>query len=76
MKKFFKEFLIGLLFLLAVILIGVVGVLLAPFFLVVAFFLRIILVALFVMLAIWLLGKVIVETWKYLAAKKDDRFPK
>jgi len=59
-----KAFLVGLLFLLAVVIFACVGFFLVPFLLVLGFFLRIILSVLLVILAIWLLGKLILYIWE------------
>ncbi len=58
-----KEFLVGLIFLLAVFILGGVGFLLFPFWIVLALFLRLVLGLIFVILAIWLLGKFIIYIW-------------
>ncbi|MBN1794095.1 MAG: hypothetical protein JW844_03935 [Candidatus Omnitrophica bacterium] len=75
MNTFFREFLIGFLFLLAVMVLAAAAVLLSPFFLVAAFFLRIILIFLFVVVGIWLLGKAIIGIWTYLSRTRGDQKP-
>lgn len=59
-----KAFFIGLLFLIAVTLLAGVGFLLSPLLLVMAFFLRIVIIFLLIILAIWLLGKFIIFIWE------------
>jgi len=58
-----REFLVGLAFLLAVFALTGVGFLLFPLLIVLGFFLRIILSFLFVIFAVWLLGKFIIFVW-------------
>lgn len=55
-----KAFLAGLIFLIAACLLIGIGILLFPFLIILAFFLRFIVGFLFVMFAIWLLGKFII----------------
>lgn len=55
-----RAFLIGLAFLIAVIALAGIGILLSPLVIVLGFFLRIIFTFLFVIFAIWLLGKFII----------------
>jgi hypothetical protein len=61
-----KAFLAGLIFLVAVAVFGVIGVLLFPLLIVMAWFLRLILSFVLLILAIWLLGKFIIFTWDKL----------
>jgi len=61
-----KAFTIGLIFLIAVSVLGGVGVLLFPIIIVLGFFLKIILALLFVIFSIWLLGKFIIFVWDKL----------
>ncbi|MCK5491807.1 MAG: hypothetical protein KAJ14_01705 [Candidatus Omnitrophica bacterium] len=58
-----KEFLIGLIFLIAVLLFVGIGFLLMPLLLVLAFFLRIIIVFALIIFTIWFLGKMIIVVW-------------
>jgi hypothetical protein len=58
-----KAFLVGLLFLFSLIAAVVLGLLLFPFFLIVAFFLQILLVIGGIVFVIWLLGKFIIFIW-------------
>ncbi len=59
-----KEFLVGLIFLTAVFIFAGVGFMLFPFFIVMAFFLRLILAFILIVLAVWLLGKFIIFVWE------------
>ena len=59
-----KAFLIGLIFLFAVGVMAGIGVLFFPLFLVMGFFLKIIIAVSFVILSIWLLGKLIIFVWE------------
>jgi hypothetical protein len=61
-----KAFLVGLLFLVAALVLTGIGFLLLPLFLVLTFFLRIFVGFLFLLLAIWLLGKFIIFVWQAL----------
>lgn len=61
-----KAFLLGLLFLVAVVMLAGVGVLLIPLIVVLAFFLQIIAWVLMVIFSIWLLGKFIIWVWEKL----------
>jgi len=65
-----KEFLIGLIFLIAVFVFAGIGVLLMPFWLLLAIALRIALIVIFVFFCIWLLGKLIVLVWEKIKTKK------
>ncbi len=58
-----RAFFVGLLFLVAVVVLAGLGVLLFPLLFVLGILLRIILSFLFVILAIWLLGKFILFVW-------------
>ena len=64
-----KEFFVGLLFLIAVVILTGVGFLLLPFLLILTVFLRIFVGFLLVIFAIWLLGKLIVLLWEFLNRK-------
>lgn len=59
-----KAFFVGLLFIIAVTLLAGIGFLLFPLLLVMAFFLRIVVIFLLVLLAIWFLGKFIIFLWE------------
>ncbi|MFH1269879.1 MAG: hypothetical protein ABIH75_02320 [Candidatus Omnitrophota bacterium] len=61
-----KAFLVGLAFLAAAALLTGVGVLLFPLIIVLGLFLRVILGFLFIIFAIWLLGKFIIFIWDKL----------
>lgn len=65
-----KAFTIGLIFLIAVSVLGGVGILLFPIIIVLGFFLKIILALLFVIFSIWLLGKFIIFVWDKLFKAK------
>lgn len=54
-----KAFLVGLLFLFIVAVLAGTGVLLFPFLLVLGWIVRVILIAVLLILAVWLLGKLI-----------------
>jgi len=54
-----KAFLVGLLFLFIVAVLAGMGVLLFPFLLVLGWIVRVILIAVLLILAVWLLGKLI-----------------
>ena len=59
-----KAFLVGLLFLFSLIAAVVLGLLMFPFLLIVAFFLQILLVIGGIVFVIWILGKFIIFIWK------------
>lgn len=61
-----KAFLIGLLFIVAVFVFIGMWFLLFPLILVMGILLRLVVAAAFVMLSIWLLGKLILFVWKKL----------
>ena len=61
-----KEFMVGLLFLLAVAILAVVGWLLRPLLILLVFFLRVIVIGALVIFAIWLLGRFIIFVWENL----------
>lgn len=61
-----KAFLVGLIFLLAVAVFGIIGILLFPLLIMMAWFLRLTLIFILLMLAIWLLGKFIIFVWDKL----------
>ena len=59
-----KAFLVGLLFLLVVAMLTGIGFLLFPFLLVLGYVLRVILIGVLLILAIWIVGKFILFLWK------------
>jgi len=59
-----RAFLIGLVSLIALLILAGVGLLLYPFVIVLALFMQVILALLFVVFAIWLLGKFIIFVWE------------
>jgi hypothetical protein len=59
-----RAFLAGLLFLLAAAILAGIGFLLFPFLLVLGWVLRVILIVILLILAIWLLGKFILFVWR------------
>ena len=59
-----KAFLVGLFFLFVVAILAGLGILLFPFLLVLGWLVRIALIAVLLILAIWLLGKFILYVWK------------
>ena len=59
-----KAFMVGLLALIAVVLLYGLGTLLLPFLLVLGLVLRVVLIGVLVILAIWLLGRVILYIWE------------
>lgn len=61
-----KAFFVGLLFLLAVAILVGIGALAFPLLIVLGLFLRIALSFIFVILAIWLLGRLIIFIWERL----------
>ena len=67
-----KAFLVGFLFLFAVLLLTGVGFLLLPFLLILTFFLRIAVGFALILFAIWLLGKTILFLLKALDKKAGD----
>lgn len=64
-----KAFFIGLIFLIAAVFFVGVGVLFFPVLLVLGWFLHFLLMFAFVILAIWLLGKLIIFLWEHLIKK-------
>lgn len=59
-----KAFLVGFIFLVVVAVFTGIGLLLFPLLVVTVLFLRVIFIAILVLLAIWLLGKLIIFTWE------------
>jgi len=70
-----KAFAIGLIFLIAVSILGGIGVLLFPLIIVLDFFLKIILALIFVIFSIWLLGKFIIFVWESIFNSKKTEGP-
>ncbi|MCF7873323.1 MAG: hypothetical protein K9L84_04300 [Candidatus Omnitrophica bacterium] len=66
-----KEFLVGLIFILGVLVLSGLGLLLYPFLLILGFTLRIFIVVALVIFFIWLLGKFIIFVWESL--KKESK---
>jgi len=69
-----KEFLIGLIFIVAVLMAAGVGLLLLPFIypilIILNWFLRLFIIIAMAILGIWLLGKFIVSIWELMLGKK------
>ena len=61
-----RAFLVGLAFLIAVVALVGIGILVFPLLIVLGFFLRSIFAFLFVIFAIWLLGRFIIFVWDKL----------
>lgn len=61
-----KAFLIGLIFLIAAITLAGIGFLLFPLLVVLAWFLRLVVIFILGLFAIWLLGKFIILVWEKL----------
>jgi hypothetical protein len=61
-----KEFLVGLIFLIAVAVLSAIGFFIYPLLIALAWFLRIIIVLVLGVFAIWLLGKFIIVVWEKL----------
>lgn len=59
-----KEFFVGLIFLIVVLLLAGVGFILFPFVIVMGLLLRFVLILVFFILVIWLLGKTILLLWE------------
>jgi len=66
-----KAFFVGFLFLICVFILGGIGILLFPLLLVMAWFLRLIFAFIFIIFAIWLLGKFIIFVWEKLKQKES-----
>ena len=64
-----KAFLIGLIFLISVAILAGLGILLYPFLIILGIALQIVISVIFVIFAIWLLGKLIVLIWESLKPK-------
>jgi len=61
-----RAFLVGLTFLIAAVVLIGAGILLFPLVIVLGFFLRVIFSFLFVIFAVWLLGRFIIFVWDKL----------
>lgn len=61
-----KDFLVGLIFIIAVLFLSGIGFLLLPLMLVMGFLIRVILSIIFVILCIWFLGKFIIFVFRLL----------
>ena len=61
-----KAFLIGLAVIILVTIFTGVGIILMPFFMILAFFLRILLAIILVIAAIWAIGKFVILLWESL----------
>lgn len=68
-----KAFLVGLVVLISFILLSTLGILLAPFLLVLAVFLRLAIGLILILFAIWILGKISLWCWEALRAKKTEK---
>ncbi|MFH0839863.1 MAG: hypothetical protein V1883_02465 [Candidatus Omnitrophota bacterium] len=68
-----KAFLIGLVFLILAAVLAGLGVLLFPLLLVMGIFLRILLYFVFVIFAVWLLGKLIIMVWEAIKGYGKDK---
>jgi len=64
-----KAFLVGVIFLIAVVIIAGLGCLFVPFILVLGLFLRFILLIVLGILVVWILGKFIIFVWEALRKK-------
>ena len=64
-----KEFLVGLIFIVAALAFAGIGLLLYPFLLAIALLLRIVIIFALIIFAIWLLGKFIISVWERLRNK-------
>ena len=64
-----KAFLVGLVFLVAVLIFSVIGYLIFPLLLVLGVFLKFIISAALILLAIWFLGKSIIFVWESIKEK-------
>lgn len=68
-----KAFFIGLITLIIVIIMGTIGTLLYPFFIVLGLLFRVILSFLLFVFAIWLLGKFILFIWEKLFKEQKGK---
>ena len=64
-----KAFLVGLIFLVLTFILAGLGILLFPLILVLGMALRVVIMLVFVIFAIWLLGKMIILIWESLKPK-------
>lgn len=67
-----KAFAVGLLFLVAVGILAGLGVMLYPLIIVLGLFLRMLLSCAFVILSIWLLGKLIILIWERIFSRRSS----
>ncbi len=75
-RKFtMKEFLIGLLVLVSVLVLSGIGLLLLPFFIVLGFFLKLVIGVLLLLVAVWLIGKVTLVVIDLLRTKDVEKGP-
>jgi len=68
-----KEFFVGLIFLILVFVLAGVAILMTPLLLVLGIFLRILIYVVFVIFAIWLLGKLIILIWESIRSKPEKK---
>ncbi|MBU0759208.1 MAG: hypothetical protein KKA34_02450 [Candidatus Omnitrophica bacterium] len=68
-----RAFLVGLIFIIASLLLSGVGFLLLPFVFVLGFLIRIVLSIVFILLCIWLLGRLIIFVFEMLFKGKKKR---
>ena len=66
-----KEFLIGLVFLIVLLILAGIGTLLMPLLLVLTLALRVLVSIILVIFAIWLLGKGIIFFWEKISNKNN-----
>ena len=64
-----KEFLVCLIFIVAALALAGIGLLLYPFLLALALFLRVVIIFALIIFAVWLLGKFIISVWERLRNK-------
>jgi len=65
-----KEFLVGLVFIIAALALTGVGILLYPLLLALALFLRVIILFALAVFGVWLLGKFIILVWERMRKKE------
>ena len=68
-----KAFFVGLIFLILAMLLAGLGILLYPLVSILGFLLYSVFMFVFVIFAIWLLGKLIVLVWESLRPKRDKQ---
>ncbi|MBU3911562.1 MAG: hypothetical protein KKD90_03145 [Candidatus Omnitrophica bacterium] len=66
-----KAFLVGLIFIIAVLLLSGIGFLLLPFIFVLGVLIRILLSIIFVILCVWLLGRFIIFVFELFFKRKE-----